>query len=356
MRRFLGGLGKGLWRFMVIFSFIVNLVLVVVLLGLVLLIFDIKNNIATPLVNGLHSSFVGLRDATIDWTIPVDQQATLNGDIPVNLDILLRQDTLVRLTEDVPITVQADITGPIILNNATVSLSLPRDLVLPVALDLTVPVNQNLTLSNQPMGVALDVRAVIPLSQTQLADPVNNLELLFNPLTRILGNLPSNWDQVGGFAGNILSGNLPNLLADTPYSQNPWPGFSRTAGLNYPFSQIVFPQASVPAFTGIVPIGGIPGLDSQLRPELYADGLTPAQVNAQAYQALAGNPVLLPETYNGTYGQVMFTPVDQARGELPAGQVPPPAGGGAPVTDGQPPAPTPVPGQPVDMGIITPAP
>jgi hypothetical protein len=353
MRRFLGGFGRGFWRFMVIFSFIVNFILVLVLLGLVLLIFDIKNNIATPLVNGLHSSFVGLRDSTIDWTIPVDQQALLNGAIPVTLNIPLQQNTLVRLTEDVPITVQADITGPIILSNATVSLSLPRDLVLPVALDLNVPVQQDLQLNNQPMGVTMDVRAVIPLSQTQLADPVNNLELLFNPLTRVLGNLPGDFNQAGQFAGNILSGNTPNLLADTPYTLNPWPGFSQTAGLNYPFGQTSFPTANIPQFTGIVPLGGIPGLDSQLRPQLYTDGLTPAQINAQAQQnaAAAGLP---PESYNGTYGQVMYTPVDQARGEQPAGGQPPP------VTDGtggavQPP-PTPEQQQPVDLGIITPAP
>lgn len=353
MRRFMGGLGRGFWRFMVIFSFIVNIILVVVLLGLVLLIFDIKNNIATPLVNGLHSSFVGLRDSTIDWTIPVDQEATLNGAIPVTLNIPLQQNTLVRLTEDVPITVLADITGPIILNNATVSLSLPRDLILPVALDLNVPVQQDLQLNNQPMGVTMDVRAVIPLNQTQLADPVNNLELLFNPLTRVLGNLPSDFNQAGQFAGNIFSGNLPNLLADTPYTLNPWPGFSQTAGLNYPFSQMSFPQANVPQFTGIVPLGGIPGLDSQLRPQLYANGLTPAQVNLQAQQAAAAAG-LPPESYNGTYGQTMYTPVDQARGEVPADAPPPVTDGTSP--DGQVPPPDGQQQQPVDLGIITPAP
>ena len=54
-----------------IFSFIVNIILVCVLLVLGLLIFQIKNNIADPLVGGLHGSFVGLDEATIDWTIPV---------------------------------------------------------------------------------------------------------------------------------------------------------------------------------------------------------------------------------------------------------------------------------------------
>jgi len=351
MRRFLGGFGRGFWRFMVIFSFIVNFILVVVLLGLVLLIFDIKTNIATPLVNGLHSSFVGLKASTIDWSIPVDQEAILNGAIPLSLNIPLQQNTFVRLTEDVPITVLADITGPIILNNATVSLSLPRDLILPVALDLNVPVQQDLQLNNQPMGVTMDVRAVIPLSQTQLADPVANLELLFNPLTRILGNLPDNFDEAGQLASQVLSGNPPDLLADTAYTLNPWPGFSQTAGLNYPFSQVAFPESSVPRFTGIVPLGGIPGLDALIRPELYADGMSPVEVNAGvAAQAQSVGEPIPPETYNGTYGDVMYTPRDQALGELPPeSQAPvnePASGGQAP----------PQSEQPVDLGIITPAP
>ena len=58
--------------------------------------FEIKNQVAQPLVNGLHSSFVGLDQATIDWTIPV------RDTIQVQLDIPLETDTVVVLTEPVP--------------------------------------------------------------------------------------------------------------------------------------------------------------------------------------------------------------------------------------------------------------
>ena len=44
--RALKTIGKYLWRFMIIFSFIVNIILVMVLLVLGLTIFDIKKNIA----------------------------------------------------------------------------------------------------------------------------------------------------------------------------------------------------------------------------------------------------------------------------------------------------------------------
>ena len=141
-------LGKWLWQFMVIFSFIVNLVLIIVLLALGVLIFEIKNQIAQPLVGGLHSSFVGLDQATIDWTIPV------RDDIQVDLTIPLEKDTVVVLNEAVPLTLNAVIDLPGINAygaQAVVNLELPQGLELPVALDLDVEVDQ-------PMPVELDVR------------------------------------------------------------------------------------------------------------------------------------------------------------------------------------------------------
>ncbi len=261
MRRFLRGLGKFIWRFMVIFSFIVNLVLVLVLIGLLLFIFDIKNNIAQPLVTGLHSSFVGLDEATIDWTIPV------RADIPVNLDIPLKQNTVVVLTAPVPLNVIAQIYTPNLqLTNASVSLTLPEGLELPVSLDLPVEVRDTLP-------VSLDVRAVIPLQNTQLHDVAENLRLLFEPLAVGLTNLPGDFAEVGPFLGDLFAGKV-NLLDANAYTAQPWPGFSTTAGYGYPDDLLTspVPPENVPVQTGIVPLGGIPALDEQLRPEVYTAG------------------------------------------------------------------------------------
>jgi len=114
----LKAIGGGIKNFMILFSFIVNLILIIVLVVLVLLIFDIKNNVASPLLTGLHSSFVGLDEATIDWTIPV------RDTIPVVLNVPLRTQTTVVLTQSVPLIVNATITlpGVGVLNNASVNL------------------------------------------------------------------------------------------------------------------------------------------------------------------------------------------------------------------------------------------
>ncbi len=279
-------LGRYFWRFMVIFSFIVNIVLLVVVAVLLLTLFDIKRNIAQPLVGGLYSAFVGLEDATIDWTIPV------RANIPVNLDIPLKQNTIVTLTQAVPLTVIAQISAPALqLSNARVQLELPVGLQLPVSLDLNVVVDDTLP-------VSLDVRAVIPLQETQLYDVAQSLQLLFEPLAVGLYNLPEDWNGAFGLVGDVMGGRA-NLLAPNAYSVQPWPGFSRSAGYNYPLELMTapIPSDNLAVNTGILPLGGIPLLDQQVRPDLYLNGMGPLELNAQA-AAQSGVPATY---YDGTY-------------------------------------------------------
>ena len=283
MRTFFSRFGKLLWRFMVIFSFIVNIILVVVLLVLGLLIFDIKNNIADPLVGGLHGSFVGLDEATIDWTIPV------RDSIPVQLTVPLETDTVVVLTDEVPLSASALINLNGSQVRTPVDLTLPVGLSLPVSLDLDVPIDQEL-------DVALDVRAVIPLDQTQLHDVADNLRLLFEPLAVALDNLPGDFNEAGVMASQVVGGSMPNLLEPSA-DFNPWPGFSRTAGLNYDLFAESVPGRNRPVETGIVQRGGIPLLDEQMRPEVYGQG-GPEAVNAQAVDEMSRRGVS-PLHYDG---------------------------------------------------------
>lgn len=287
----LKAIGSGIKNFMILFSFIVNLVLIIVVVVLLLLIFDIKNNVATPLLTGLHSSFVGLDEATIDWTIPV------RDTIPVVLNVPLQTQTNVVLTESVPLIVNATITlpGVGVLNNASVNLSLPAGLNLPVQLDLDVPINEEL-------DIALDVRAVIPINQTQLHDPIQNLRLTFEPLVRALFNLPDNFAEAGEFLVDALSGEPIYIMADSDYSRDPWVGFSRTAGLGYALADEVVPLANQPIPTGIVPPGGIPALDELLRPQLYEGDSTPQNINQQAFITMQSQAVP-PENFDGSYAE-----------------------------------------------------
>jgi len=343
MKKVLKGIGKFLWRFMVIFSFIVNLVLVVVVVGLLVLLFNIKNDIASPLITGLHSSFVGLDEATIDWTIPV------RASVPVVLDIPLETNTVVTLTEPVPLSVTANIVAPgLTVSNATVNLSLPVGLQLPVALDLDVAVRDQLP-------VSLDVRAVIPLQDTQLHDVAENLRLLFEPLAVGIINLPNDWNETFDMVGRVLRGESVDLLEANAYSAAPWPGFSRTAGLNYPEHLLTadWPQENQPIETGITMVGGIAAFDQPLRPQLYqASAAGPVDINAQARSRMTADGI--PQQYfDGSFNawrRSMITRFGEMRQ-----QTVPAATTEAPLDPNTPTDPNAAP--PADMGIVpTPTP
>jgi hypothetical protein len=315
--RALRGIGKFIWRFMVVFSFIVNLVLVVVLIAAGIFIFEIKNNVADPLVQGLHSTAMGLDQATIDWTIPVRDTLGIDLQVPINANTITSQvteingeavepiagETVVTLTRPVPIVITGAFinSNDLTLRNATVNITLPPGTQLPVALDLEVGLQTDIP-------VELDVRAVIPLSQTQLADPIRTLALLFEPLAIGLHNLPSDFAQAGGLVTAVLQGEAIDLLATdgTGFSDeayDPWVGFSRTAGLNYDLFDQPVPPENVPMMTGLTVPGGIPFLDEQLpdRTNIYAQGGV-NDVNAQAIQNLQAQGIA-PYFYDGSMSQ-----------------------------------------------------
>jgi hypothetical protein len=191
----------------ILFSFTMNLVLLLVLLIAAPLILPIVNDIATPLVGGLNQSFVDMGEATIVRTIYVEDE------IPISFMLPLETHTVVRLTEPVQLAaVPARFTlpgGGGVINGA-VSLELPVGLDLPVALALEVPVEQMV-----PVNLAVEVN--IPMSETELGHPFNTLQALFGPLDRLLSDLPgSNEDlfvRVLGSLSPAATGNNTDQIA-----------------------------------------------------------------------------------------------------------------------------------------------
>ncbi len=165
------------------------------------------------------------------------------------------------------------------------------------------------------------------MSQTQLHDPIDNLRLVFEPIARALYNLPDNFGEARQMVGDVLAGKPVDLLAENAYSRNPWPGFSRTAGLNYQLGSEPVPPENRPVDTGIVVTGGIPALDQLLRPDIYQDG-GPAAVNGQAEAQLA--PDVPAYNFDGSYGDHTASDVELNTSSAPddLGILPTPAPGG----------------------------
>lgn len=177
------------WRafknFAILFSFVVNLVLILILFLALPMIIPGLNSIAKPLVGGLSDSFVQMGQARIQRTITVEDQ------IPVSFTLPLEQNTSVVLVEPVPMTVPATFNLPAGGGtiNGVVSLELPPGTSLPVALDMQVPVSNTIPVE---LAVAVD----IPLQETDLGEPFNNLQGLFIPLDRFLDGLPQSNDDL----------------------------------------------------------------------------------------------------------------------------------------------------------------
>jgi hypothetical protein len=172
--------------FAILFSFVMNLVFLIVLLVAAPLIIPIVADVAVPLVGGLNRSFEDMNAASIQRTIQVDDDLNIAFTLP------LKTTTEVVVTEDVAlegVPAQFVFPGGGGAINGRVYLSLPEGLSLPVQLDLDVPVDQTI-----PVQVAVAVD--IPLSETELGAPFNRLQSLFSPLDSLLRGLPASNDEL----------------------------------------------------------------------------------------------------------------------------------------------------------------
>jgi len=168
-------------NFALLFSFVINLILLVVLLLALPRILPLVNEVAKPIVGGLNQSFVEMNSASITRTIVVSDI------IPIDFNLPLRTHTAVTLTENVvlgdyPITMVLPGGGGQI--NGNVTLVLPAGLPLPVALNLNVPVRNQIP-------VKLNVAVNIPLNETELGAPFTRLQNLFGPLVEQLDKVPA---------------------------------------------------------------------------------------------------------------------------------------------------------------------
>lgn len=183
------------WRFAVLFSFGMNIVLLLVVAGLLGLVFQITGQVAEPLVGGLHDSFIEMQQASIVTNIPVNETITVNDTIPVVFDLPLNQSTIVTTTAPLNISgATVNIQSGGLTLNASADILLPAGTALPVQLSLVVPVSQTVPVSLK-VPVKIQVPVNIPLSQTELNAPFTKLADLVAPYNALLKTLPTSWSE-----------------------------------------------------------------------------------------------------------------------------------------------------------------
>ena len=171
--------GAAFKNFAIIFSFIVNIILVLVLLISPFPALVIVNGFVEPLLGDLDNAFAALGDTKIETNVDLQQPLDIQFDLP------LEQDTNVVLTEPVPLQANATffLPGGGGAINGTVSLSLPEGMELPVSLSLLVPVETTIP-------VTMDVPVEIQLDEAGMGPAIEQLRGVFEPLNEMLDQLP----------------------------------------------------------------------------------------------------------------------------------------------------------------------
>ena len=172
----------------ILFSFLVNIVLVIVVAILVLQadsIFSVKTEVAEPLLADLDQAFAALGETTIQSIVYITDT------IPVVFDLPLVQNTDVIMTEPVPLSMPSQFVfpgggGAI---NGTVIMSLPQGQALPVALEISVPVSTT-------VPVVMEVPVTIELSEAGMGPAIEQLRAVLRPVTGFVQSLPDTTEEL----------------------------------------------------------------------------------------------------------------------------------------------------------------
>lgn len=191
-----------LWRafanIAIIFSFVVNLVLVLVLILAVGPLLHLKTHLLEPLLSNLDQAFLGLGETTIHTTVPVDQSIPIQFDLPLDqplaldFELPINQDTVVVLLRDTSIP-----NTTVYLNNVPVrtTVVLPAGTPLPVRLNMVVPVQKTIPVQmtvpvSQTVPIKMDIPVAIQLGPSGLDPAVQRLREVFVPARTLIESLP----------------------------------------------------------------------------------------------------------------------------------------------------------------------
>lgn len=172
------GIWNALKNVTIVISLVVNIILISVVLILASQIGAIKSTL-NGIVGQLDTAFVSLGNAVVKDTIHIEQS------VPVQFELPIDQTVTVMTTGAVPLNIPASFSlGSFGQINGTVSLSLPRDLALPIRIQMLVPVNSQIpVVFDQPVSIPLGARGLSPV--------INQLRGVTQPLMQTIQALPN---------------------------------------------------------------------------------------------------------------------------------------------------------------------
>lgn len=182
-------------NFAVIFSLIMNVILLIIFLFAALLIIPYIN-FMTSFITELNSAFKQLERAELIQTVNINDEIPLSFTLPLS-------DTVSSFTlvEPItfPITATMDIPDGYSMDGELQTI-FPAGMNLPLALNVAIPIEQSVPIS-------LNIDIAIPIDETDLGGTLNEINAIYDPLERFLIQFPSSNEEL---FGTVLPQKEPN--------------------------------------------------------------------------------------------------------------------------------------------------
>jgi hypothetical protein len=114
------------------------------------------------------ASIGALKNSSIDYTVPIDQQIAVAMDVPVKftVDVPIQQDLAINTTVDIPLDI------PLL---GTRTITVPINTTVPINLSVKIPVDKSFPV-NGMIPVKFDVPINLKLSTTTFGDALGQLQ------------------------------------------------------------------------------------------------------------------------------------------------------------------------------------
>jgi hypothetical protein len=167
------------------YTVILILLAVLTLISLVLSVTAVAGvlwlrQIALVSVAGARAVIPDIGDATISYTLEVEQEIPVAASVPINEEVVVPIHTTIPISTLVSIPIDAGVLG-------TFDIDVPVRAVVPVDLEFAVPIDQTVDIATT-VQLDVDVPIEIPLADTPLVGYLEELDVAMETLEKELAD------------------------------------------------------------------------------------------------------------------------------------------------------------------------
>jgi len=146
-------------------------------LAFVIILFSVRRQVGAG-AQQAAAAIGDLRQATITYTVHIDQEMPIAISVPIN--------TTVNAPLDLNVPIKTEATVPLNTPFGSFPVTFPVEVTVPVHFTPTIPINLNVPISTK-IPVNLEVPIQIPLSETVLSTALEPVQKYLDQLAASLG-------------------------------------------------------------------------------------------------------------------------------------------------------------------------